>query len=99
MTTTPTLRLLGSGSKDGGCPALYALDEDQLVVQDIAARAGTTVLVPHALLDWAEPSTTLTVETTDTPGLVLVAGTPVTDAIRARLTLDDETAVEVPRCG
>ncbi|WP_429427294.1 hypothetical protein [Nocardia sp. GAS34] len=78
---------------------MYALDEDQLVVQDIAARAGTTVLVPHALLDWAEPSTTLTVETTDTPGLVLVAGTPVTDAIRARLTLDDETAVEVPRCG
>lgn len=79
---------------------MYALDEDQLVVQGIAARGGTAVLVPHALLDWAEPETTLSVETTDTPGLLLVAGTPVTDAVRSRLTLDDdETAVEVPRCG
>lgn len=50
---------LGSGSKDGGCPALYALDEDQLVMQGIAARGGTAVLVPHALLDWAEPETTV----------------------------------------
>lgn len=100
MATTPTLRLLGSGSKDGGCPALYALDEDRVVVQGVAARDGCAVLVPHALLDWAEPETTLTVETTSTPGLLLVAGTPVTDTVRARLTLaGDETAVQVPRCG
>ncbi|MEV2218525.1 hypothetical protein AB0E01_01435 [Nocardia vinacea] len=39
------------------------------------------------------------IETTETPGLLLVAGTPVPDSIRAKLTLDpDETAVEVPRC-
>lgn len=37
----------------------------------------------------------LTVEATDTPGMVLVAGDPVTSEVRARLTLDsDETAVE-----
>ncbi|RDI44998.1 hypothetical protein [Nocardia mexicana] len=101
MTTTPVpLRLLGSGSKDGGCPALYAEDDiDALIVQGIAARNGGAVLVPHALLDWAEPGSRLTVETTDTPGTVLVTGMPVTGNVKARLTLDpDETAVEVPRC-
>lgn len=93
-----TLRLLGCGSKDGGCPALYAT-EDSHIVQGIATRDGRAVLVPHILLDWAEPGTALTVETTSTPGLVMVAGEPVTDDIRARLTLDaDETAVEVSRC-
>lgn len=93
------LRLLGSGSKDGGCPALYATDEG-LIVQGIATRGGGAVLVPHVLLDWAEPGCTITVETTDTSGLVLVAGKPVTAEVKAKLTLDvDETAVEVPRCG
>ncbi|MEV6774601.1 hypothetical protein AB0N05_38805 [Nocardia sp. NPDC051030] len=93
-----TLRLLGSGSKDGGCPALYATDNGH-VVQGIAAREGRAVLVPHALLNWAEPGTVLAVETTDTAGMVLVAGEPVTADVRERLTLDsDETAVEVPRC-
>jgi hypothetical protein len=92
------LRLLGSGSKDGGCPALYATDADTLVVQGLTARDGGAVLVPHALLDWAEPGTALTVETTTEPGMVLVAGQPVAPDVRGRLTLAvDETAVEV-RC-
>ncbi|WP_330251789.1 hypothetical protein OG874_37605 [Nocardia sp. NBC_00565] len=96
---TNELRLLGSGSKDGGCPALYALGPDALIVQGLHTRDGHAVLVPHALLDWAEPGAALRVETTETPGLLLVAGTPVPDSIRAKLTLDpDETAVEVPRC-
>ncbi|WP_280318200.1 hypothetical protein [Nocardia wallacei] len=101
MNVTPfSLRLLGSGSKDGGCPALYAADDiNALIVQGVAARNGGAVLVPHALLDWAEPGSRLTVETTHTPGMVLVAGTPVTTDVKARLTLDsDETAVEVPKC-
>lgn len=91
------LRLLGSGSKDGGCPALYATDDDSIIVQGLRARDGAAVLIPHAqLLAWAEPGTTVTVETTTTPELVLVAGTPVTDEVRTQLTLDaDETAVEV----
>ncbi|WP_051047416.1 hypothetical protein [Nocardia asiatica] len=93
------LRLLGSGSKDGGCPALYATDSGTLIVQGIATRDGNAVLVPHALLNWAEPGLTLNVETTTTPGVVLIAGDRITDDIRTRLTLDpDETAVEVPRC-
>ncbi|MEV0295697.1 hypothetical protein [Nocardia sp. NPDC050710] len=54
------------------------------------------MLVPHVLLDWAEPGTTISVETTDTPGLLLVEGVPVTADVRARLTLaSDETAVVV----
>ncbi|MET7752295.1 MULTISPECIES: hypothetical protein [Actinomycetes] len=95
------LRLLGCGSKDGGCPALYATDNDTLIVQGLTTRAGNAVLIPHhQLLDWAEPGSTITMETTDNPELVLVAGTPVTDDVRSRLILDpDETAVEVPRCG
>lgn len=91
-----TLRLLGSGSENGGCPALYAADHDTLVVQGVATRSGAAVLVPHVLLDWAEPGTTISVETTDTPGLLLVEGVPVTADVRARLTLaSDETAVVV----
>ncbi|MFF0495687.1 hypothetical protein ACFYU5_04710 [Nocardia aobensis] len=95
------LRLLGSGSKDGGCPALYATDGDTLIVQGLTTRGGNAVLIPHSqLLEWAEPGSTITMETTETPELVLVAGTPVTDEVRSRLILDpDETAVEVPRCG
>lgn len=95
------LRLLGSGSKDGGCPALYATDTGTLIFQGVATRDGRAVLMPHVqLLEWAEPGCTLTVEITDSPDLVLVAGTPVTDEVRSRLILDpDETAVEVPRCG
>ncbi|GAA5045475.1 hypothetical protein [Nocardia callitridis] len=95
------LRLLGSGSKDGGCPALYATDTDTLIYQGIATRDGHAVLMPHSqLLEWAEAGSTITVETTETPELVLVAGSPVTDEVRSKLILDpDETAVEVPRCG
>lgn len=95
------LRLLGSGSKDGGCPALYATDGDTLIVQGLTTRGGNAVLIPHSqLLEWAEPGSTITMETTEIPELVLVAGIPVTDEVRSRLILDpDETAVEVPRCG
>ncbi|MEU7631854.1 hypothetical protein AB0C34_17970 [Nocardia sp. NPDC049220] len=92
------LRLLGSGSKDGGCPALYEADAGTLIVQGIAVGDGA-VLVPHGLLDWAEPGTALTVETTEDPGMLLVAGDRVTPEIRIQLTLaSDETAVVVPRC-
>lgn len=92
-----TLRLLGSGSDHGACPAVYAAP-DALVVQGdaLAGRPGV-VRVPHQLLDWLEEGMTLPVEATGHPGMVLVPGIPVTDpAVLAQLTLDaHETAVEV----
>lgn len=94
-----TLRLLGSGSENGGCPALYATDTGGHIVQGDSIRNGSAVLVPHELLNWAEPGVQLTVETTATPGIVAITGDPVTDEIRQQLTLDPtETAVEVPAC-
>ncbi|MFQ6228435.1 hypothetical protein [Nocardia sp. NPDC002869] len=91
------LRLLGSGSDHGTCPAVYAADTGALVVQgDITGRAAT-VLVPHELIDWLEPGMKLRVEAADTPGAFLVTGEPVTaPEVLAQLTLaDHETAVVV----
>jgi hypothetical protein len=91
-----TLRLLGSGSDHGACPAVYATDFG-LIVQGDRIADGHAVAVPHQLLDWLEPGMTLPVEATDTPGMILVPGTPVTDSeVLTQLTLEDyETAVEV----
>ncbi|WP_280208212.1 hypothetical protein [Nocardia cyriacigeorgica] len=91
------LRLLGSGSKSGTCPAVYAAETGELVVQgDITDRAGT-VRVPYALLDWLEPGMTLPVEATDAAGIFLVSGEQVTaPEVLAQLRLaDHETAVVV----
>ncbi|WP_306363986.1 hypothetical protein [Nocardia sp. CC227C] len=92
-----TLRLLGSGSKSGTCPAVYAAETGELVVQgDITDRAGT-VLVPHVLLDWLEPGMTLPVEAVAAPGAFLVSGEEITSReVLAQLRLaDHETAVVV----
>ncbi|MEU2038988.1 hypothetical protein [Nocardia niwae] len=91
------LRLLGSGSDHGACPAVYATDTGVLVVQGDATDRTGTVLVPHELLDWLEPGMWLRVEASGTLGSVLVAGEPVTDPeLLAQLTLDcHETAVVV----
>lgn len=91
------LRLLGSGSDHGTCPAVYASDTGPLVVQgDITDRPGT-VLVPHALLDWLEPGMQLPAEAVAAPGMFLVSGRPLTDPeVLAQITLaDHETAVVV----
>ncbi|AHH17101.1 hypothetical protein NONO_c23050 [Nocardia nova SH22a] len=91
------LRLLGSGSDHGTCPAVYASDVGPLVVQgDVTPREGV-VLVPHALLDWLEPGMTLPVEATGTAGEILVPGEPLTDpSVLSQLRLaDHETAVVV----
>ncbi|MFF0490091.1 hypothetical protein ACFYTQ_13825 [Nocardia sp. NPDC004068] len=91
-----TLRLLGSGSDHGACPAVYATDDNGLIVQGDRIPDGHAVAVPHRLLDWLEPGMMLPVEATSTPGVILVPGTPVTDDVRGQLTLDPhETAVEV----
>ncbi|WP_157228754.1 hypothetical protein [Nocardia brevicatena] len=72
------LRHVGSGSGHGSCPAVYAAETGELVIQgNITDRTGT-VLVPHALLDWLEPGMKLPVEATDAPGAFLVSGEPVT---------------------
>ncbi|WP_040778683.1 hypothetical protein [Nocardia pneumoniae] len=91
------LRLLGSGSDHGACPAVYASDTGVLVVQGDATERTGTVLVPHQLLDWLEPGMRLPVEASGTCGSVLVAGEPVTDPeLLAQLTLaGHETAVVV----
>ncbi|WP_280271339.1 hypothetical protein [Nocardia wallacei] len=97
MQSHLTLRLLGSGSKSGTCPALYAAETGELVVQgDITDRTGS-VLVPHALLDWLEPGMTLPVEAIEQPGAFLVSGEQVTaPEVLAQLRLaDHETAVVV----
>ncbi|WP_433521453.1 hypothetical protein ACQPZ2_29550 [Nocardia pseudovaccinii] len=60
-----TLRLVGSGSDNGACPAVYAA-EFGLVVQGDRIPAGHAVAVPHQLLDWLEPGIKLPVEATDT---------------------------------
>jgi hypothetical protein len=91
------LRHVGSGSGHGSCPAVYAAETGELVIQgNITDRAGT-VQVPHALLDWLEPGMKLPMEATDTPGAFLVSGEQVTaPEVLAQLTLDDdETAVVV----
>ncbi|MGF6883467.1 hypothetical protein ABIA39_004873 [Nocardia sp. GAS34] len=93
-----TLRLLGSGSDHGTCPAVYANPAGGLVVQGDALpdRPGA-VRVPHQLLDWLEAGMALPVEATGTPGMLLVPGTPATPEQLAELTLaPDETAVAVP---
>lgn len=98
MHSQLTLRLLGSGSKSGTCPAVYAADTGELVVQgDITDKTGT-VLVPHVLLDWLEPGMKLPVESTGLPGRFLVSGEQVTaPEVLAQLRLaDHETAVVVP---
>ncbi|RDI42908.1 hypothetical protein [Nocardia mexicana] len=97
MDSEMQLRLLGSGSGHGGCPAVYVCDDTgELVVQgDITDRSGT-VLVPHVLIDWLEPAMKLPIEASAAPGAFLVTGEPVTPGIRAKLTLaDNETAVVV----
>ncbi|UGT62864.1 hypothetical protein [Nocardia asteroides] len=90
-----TLRLLGSGSGHGACPAVYATDTS-LIVQGDRIADGHAVAVPHQLLDWLEPGMTLPIEATEAPGMVLVPGQPVTTEVLQQLTLDDhETAIEV----
>ncbi|MBO0852413.1 MAG: hypothetical protein J2P18_01435 [Nocardia sp.] len=91
------LRHVGSGSGHGACPAVYAADTGELVIQgDITDRTGT-VLVPHRMLDWLEPGMSLPAEAADVPGKFLVSGEQVTaPEVLAQLTLDDhETAVVV----
>jgi hypothetical protein len=91
------LRHVGSGSGHGTCPAVYAADTGELVIQGgITDRTGT-VRVPDALLSWLEPGMTLPVEATDAPGDFLVSGEQVTaPEVLAQLRLaDQETAVVV----
>ncbi|MEG8177021.1 hypothetical protein GZH49_00535 [Nocardia terpenica] len=90
------LRLLGSGSGHGTCPAAYAADSGELVIQgDITGR--NAVAVPHRLLNWLEPGMRLTVEASEQPDKILVPGELVTDPkILQQLKLaDHETAVVV----
>lgn len=94
----PMLRLLGCGSTEHGCPALYDTDADVLIVQGRTARGGTAVLVPATIGDWAEPGMTVPVEATETPGVVLVTGDPVDEQTLAKLLLEeDEAAVSIPK--
>lgn len=94
----PMLRLLGCGSENGGCPALYDTDGDQLIVQGIKAIEGSAVYVPRALLSWVEPGMQLRAEDTETHGTVLIAGDPVDEDTLAKLMLDTgEGAVAVAK--
>jgi hypothetical protein len=97
-TSMSTLRLLGSDSDHGTCPAVYATPAGRLVVQgDALPERPGAVRVPHHLLDWLEEGMALPVEATGTPGTLLVPGTPLTPDLLAELTLaPDETAVVVP---
>ena len=94
----PMLRLLGTGVAAGGFAALYDTDADCLVAQGISTRDGSAVLVPIELLDKLESGMSAAAETTNTPGVALIAGTPVDEETRDKLLLeDDETAVSIPK--
>lgn len=94
------IRFLGKGgTTGGGCPSLYATDENTYLVQGWKTNQTGTVEIPHLLLGFAEPDTFIGATLTDTGrGTFLVSGSPVTDTT-ATDKMDiypDETVIEVP---
>ncbi|MBW0274981.1 hypothetical protein ATM97_27655 [Nocardia sp. MH4] len=95
------LKFLGNGgSQQGGCPTLYATDQDTYVVQGWRTDRPDTVEIPHLLLGFAEPDTFVGAAMTDTGrGTFLISGAPVRDA-EALATMNlpgHEAGIEVPK--
>ncbi|MFF0614093.1 hypothetical protein ACFYUD_36050 [Nocardia tengchongensis] len=97
------LHFLGKcGSQGGGCPSLYATDQDTYVVQGWMTGDSSTIEIPHLLLGLAHPDTYLGATMTDTGrGTFTLSGASITD--HATLEQMDiypgETCVEVPKVG
>ncbi|MGW0328990.1 hypothetical protein [Nocardia sp. NPDC003183] len=95
-------RYLGTSSRQGQSPTLYATDHDTYLVQGwkIADAGAGVIEIPHELLTYLEVGTCLGVRLEDTgKGTFRVWGTPVTDPhLLAGLAVPDhEQCIEVPR--
>ena len=97
------LQFLGKcGSQGGGCPSLYATDQDTYVVQGWKTEKPATIEIPHLLLGLVEPDTYVGATMTDTGrGTFTLSGTSVTEAatLEQMDIYPDETCVEVPKLG
>ncbi|WP_107657784.1 hypothetical protein [Nocardia suismassiliense] len=95
------LQFLGKGGSDvGGCPSLYATDQDSYLIQGWETAAAQTVEIPHLLTGYAEPDTFIGAPMTDTGrGTFTLTGRPITEPeTLAQLDLaPHETAIEVPK--
>jgi hypothetical protein len=91
------LTFLGKDSQGGQSPTLYATDRDTYVVQGWRVPGDpTAVEIPHGLLRFAEPGTSIATTTT-AAGTHLVTGAAATNAeAMAQMDMPDhETCVEV----
>ncbi|WP_181724667.1 hypothetical protein [Nocardia gipuzkoensis] len=96
------LQFLGKGGSDvGGCPTLYATDQDTYLVQGWETTTPPdTIEIPHLLTGFARADTFIGATMTDTGrGTFTLTGRPITDPeTLAQLDLAaNETAVEVPK--
>ncbi|MFB8279188.1 hypothetical protein [Nocardia colli] len=97
------LKFLGKGGTEGGgCPSVYATDQDTYVVQGWKTDVPETIEIPHLLLGYVPPDTFIGAAMTDTGrGTFTLSGRPVADAesLSQMDIYDDETCVEVPKAG
>lgn len=95
------LQFLGKGGSDvGGCPTLYATDQNSYLVQGWETATPETIEIPHLLTGFAEPDTFIGSAMTDTGrGTFTLSGRPVAaPETLAQLDLaSNETAIEVPK--
>ncbi|NEW29706.1 hypothetical protein [Nocardia cyriacigeorgica] len=95
------LTFLGKGgTTGGGCPSLYATDENSYVVQGWKTDLPGVIEIPHLLLGYAQPDTFVGATLTDTGrGTFTLKGRPITDAdTLAQMDIyPDETAIEVAK--
>lgn len=95
------LQFLGKGGSDvGGCPTLYATDQNSYLVQGWETATPETIEIPHLLTGFAEPDTFIGSAMTDTGrGTFTLSGRPVIQPeTLAQLDLaPNETAIEVPK--
>lgn len=95
------IQFLGKGgTTGGGCPSLYATDEDTYLAQGWSTETPGVIEIPHLLLGFVLPDTFIGATLTDTGrGTFLLTGEPLADAdTLAQMDIyPDETAVVVPR--
>ncbi|CAM4261930.1 hypothetical protein NONI108955_17525 [Nocardia ninae] len=97
------LQFLGKGGTEGGgCPSVYATDQNTYVLQGWKTDAPETIEIPHLLLGYVLPDTFIGAAMTDTGrGTFTLSGRPVADPeVLAQMDIyDDETCVEVAQAG
>jgi hypothetical protein len=95
------LQFLGKGGSDvGGCPTLYATNQDSYLVQGWETGTPEIIEIPHMLTGFAEADTFIGATMTDTGrGTFTLSGRPIAEPeTLAQLDLaPNETAIEVPK--